>query len=135
MAMNSSDSDEPAPDRRICETVRSLPNPEPPADLESRVRQRIRRRRIERAVLVSGAGLTLVGALLVWQPWSQIPAPVVQQPQPAPPVASATPTPPREIPPDELAVLFAPPPVDSLTIVGGRNDGWVEALNRLEDKK
>ena len=134
--MNSSDStDDPVLDPLLLDGLRSLPIPETPPVLESRVRRRIRRQRIQRTVLVAGSVLALVGALLVWQPWNKAPAPMVQQPQPAPPVAQVAPTPVREIPPDELDVLFAPPPVDSLTIVGGRNARWVAALNRLEDVK
>jgi hypothetical protein len=135
MVMNSSDSntDEPAPDSRLRDGLRSLPIPETPPALESRVRHRIRRRRVQRAALASGAAtLTLVVALLLWQPWSDGPASVVQHPQPAPPVPSA---PPSEIPADELAVLFAAPPVDSLTVLDRQDKGFVAALNRLEDVK
>jgi hypothetical protein len=135
MVMNSSDSntDEPAPDPRLRDGLRSLPIPELPPALESRVRHRIRRRRIQRAVLASSvAALGTVAALLIWQPWSDGPAPVVQHPQPAPPVAHAQA---REIPADELAVLFAAPPVDSLTVLDHQDKGFVAALNRLEDVK
>jgi hypothetical protein len=139
--MNSSEADsnrEGAPDPRLREGVRALPIPETPTGLELRVRSRIRRRRVQRAALASGAvGLLLLAAVLVWQPGSDTQPPVVHQPQPAPPLAQAPPTrtQPREIPPDDLAVLFAPPPVDSLAIVGGRNERWVATLNRLEDAK
>ncbi len=134
-AMNSPDSDrhdDLNSDPRLSASLRALPIPETPPDLESRVRRCIRRRRIERTLLASGSVLALVVAVLVWHPWGAAPVPVVQLPPPAPPVAQA---PPREIPPDELAVLFAPPPVDSLAIVGGRNEKFVAALNRLEDVK
>lgn len=137
MAMNSSEADpnnENAPDPRLRDRVRALPVPETPVGLESRVSGRIRRRRVRRAALASGAvGLLLLAAVLVWQPWADTAAPVVQQPQPVPPIVQAPPS--REIPVDDLAVLFAPPPVDSLAIVGGRNERWVATLNRLEDAK
>ncbi len=129
--MDSSDPDDEF-DPRLRDTLRSLPTPETPRALESRVRDRIRRRRVERVALLSGSALALIGAVFVWQPWREDSAPVARHNPPAPPVVPAQP---REIPPDQLAVLFAPPPVDSLTIVGGRNEGWVAALERLEDMK
>lgn len=135
--MNSSDSasDEPAPDPYLRDELRSLPIPGTPADLESRVRRRLRQRRVTRVALGSGAALALVVALFAWRPWAEVEAPVASQPQPAPPIAQVAPAPAREIPTDDLAVLFAPPPVDSLAIVGGRNEKWVATLNRLEDVK
>lgn len=132
--MNSSDTDlgdEPGPDPRLGEWLRALPTPATPPSLESRVRTHIRRCRIARAVLASGSALALVVAVLAWQVClrpGEAPGPVVQHTPPAIPAAQP---PAREIPPDELAVLFAPPPVDSLAIVAGRNEGWVAALNRL----
>ena len=132
--MNSSDfEDEPAPDPRLRDGLRSLPMPETPPALESRVRRRLRRRRVQRGALVVAPVLALVVALFVWQPWTD--APVVQQQPQQPPIVQAVPTPPREIPTDELAVLFAPPPVDPLTILDRRNTGTVAALNRLEGVK
>jgi hypothetical protein len=139
--MNSSDPnshDEPETDPRLRESLRALPTLETPPTLESRVRQRIRWRRTRRAVLACGSVLAVAGALLIWQvsqPRGAAPAPGVPHPQPVPQIVQAPPAPVGEIPADELAVLFAPPPVDHLTIVGKRNEGWVAALNRLEDKK
>lgn len=134
LAMKSSDTDagdEPGPDSRLSECLRSLPVPATPQTLESRVRTRIRRRRIARAALASGSALTVVVAILAWQAWFRPgEGPIVQHT----PLPVAQP-PSREIPSDELDVLFAPPPVDSLAIVGGRNESWVAALNRLGGMK
>ena len=41
----------------------------------------------------------------------------------------------RETPPEDLAVLFAPPPVDGLTVLAGLNDVSVAALGRMEGVK
>ena len=133
--MISSDFDEPAPDPHVRDGVRSLPIPETPPALESRVRRRLRRRRVQRGALVAAPALALV-ALFVWRPWVEAPL-VVQQPPPQPsaPVAPAVPLPAREIPADELAVLFAPPPVESLSVLERQDRGFVAALNRLEDPK
>jgi hypothetical protein len=132
--MNSSDPDdsgnEPAPDPCLRAGVRSLPIPDTPSALESRVRQCIRHRRIQRGVLASGSVLALIIAvLLVWQPWGAEPTPVAHKP-PAP-----QPVPPREISPEQLDVLFAPPPVDRLSILDRQDRGFVTVLHRLEDRK
>lgn len=134
--MTSSDFEEPAPDPRLRDGVRSLPIPETPPALESRVRQRLQRRRVQRGALIAAPVLALV-ALLVWRPWADAPL-VVQQPPPqpsAPPAVPATSHPAREIQADELAVLFAPPPVESLSVLERQDRGFVAALNRLEDAK
>lgn len=135
--MNSSEPDfNGEPDPRLQDRLRALPLPETPSGLESRVRGRIRRRRIQRGVLAGVAVIAPLVALFVWQPWAVAPVPIVQQPQPQPaPVAQVAAAAPREIPTDDLAILFAPPPVDSLTIVDRRNAGTVAALNRLEEPK
>ena len=41
----------------------------------------------------------------------------------------------KDLSPQELDELFAPPPVDGLTILGRRDDVLVVALNRLEEPK
>lgn len=122
MAMRSSDFDsdgEPVPDPRLRDGLRSLSIPETPPDLESCVRRLIRRRRVRR-VLTSGSVCALVIAALVWRPWGEVPV---------------APTPAREIPADQLAVLFAPPPVDRLAVLDGQSRRFVAALNRLEEVK
>jgi len=132
--MNSFDThpdDEAGPDRRLADRLRSLAMPATPPALEVGVRRRIRSRRTRRTVFASGSVLALAVAVSVWTPWREAPAPVVRHTPPAP----LAPVPAREIPADELAVLFAPPPVDSLAILGGRNEQFVAALNRLEDVK
>jgi hypothetical protein len=133
--MNSSDFDEPRPDPRLRDGVRSLPIPETPPALESRVRRRLQRQRTQRGARVAAPVLALVVALFVWRPW--VDAPVVQNPQPQPPSAPPAVQAPssREIPADELAVLFAPPPVESLSVLDRQDRGFVAALNRLEDAK
>ena len=128
--MNSFDTrpdDGTGPDPRLADRLRSLPVPATPPALEAGVRRRIRRRRTRRAVLASGSALA-VAAAFVWQPWREAPVPVVRH-------TPVVPVPAREIPADDLAVLFAPPPVDSLEIVGGRNEKFVAALTRLGDTK
>ncbi len=120
--MNSVDPPDPA-DERIGAAVRSLPTPAPPPDLERRVWGVVRRRRARRALLTAAPVVTLALVLVLWRPWA---GPVV--PQPAPVAV-------REIPQEDLAVLFAPPPVDGLTVLAARNDVSVAALGRLEDVK
>lgn len=128
--MNSSEPDPPppTPDDELRRALQSLPIPETPSDLESRVHGRILRRRVRRTTLAAGA--VLLAGLLVWQPWADNEPPVVhQQPGPVPQTA------PPQIPPDELDVLFAPPPVDSLAVLARRDEVSVGALNRLEGVK
>jgi hypothetical protein len=112
------------PDDRIAAALRSIPSPATPPDLERRAWQSIRRRRARRAALAVAPMAVLTLSLVVWRPWAT--APEVQPPAP---VAV------REIPPEDLAVLFAPPPVDGLTVLAHRNDASVAALGRLEGVK
>jgi hypothetical protein len=110
-------SDDPA-DERIREALRSLPAP-PSADVGRRVWGIVRRRRARRTALTAVPVVTLALALVVWRPWVGPPAPVSGP----------------EIPPEDLAVLFAPPPVDRLNVLAARDDVWVAALGRLEGVK
>ena len=111
-------------DERIVGALRSVAMPATPPDLDRRVQQVIRRRRARRAALAAAPVVALALALVVWRPWAT--APVARPPEL---VAS------REIPPEDLAVLFAPPPVDRLTVLAARNDVSVAALGRLEGVK
>jgi hypothetical protein len=118
--MTSVEPPDPA-DERIGDALRSLPTPAPPPDLDRRVWGVVRRRQAQRAILLA-APVILAFVLVLWQPWA---GPVVR---PEPMTA-------REIPPEDLAVLFAPPPVDGLNVLAARNDVSVAALGRLEGVK
>ena len=109
-------------DDRIAAALRAVPLPAAPPHLDRRVRRVLRRRRARRAALAAAPVAALALALAVWRPW----APDARPPEP---VAA------REIPPEDLAVLFAPPPVDGLTVLAARNDVSVAALSRLEGVK
>jgi hypothetical protein len=115
--------DDPA-DEPIAAALRSVPMPAPPPGLDRRVRRIIGRRRAVRAVLAVAPVVVLAVALVVWRPWAVSPVTPVPQPVAA-----------REIPAEDLAVLFAPPPVDGLTVLATRNDVSVAALGRLEGVK
>src|SRR5262245_11825460 len=118
--MNSVEPD----DERIGDALRAAPLPATPADLDRRVRSVIRRRRAQRMIAAVAPVVVLAVALIAWRPWAG--TPVGHPPEPM-----AT----REIPPEDLAVLFAPPPVDGLTVLAARNDVSVAALGRLEGVK
>jgi hypothetical protein len=120
--MNSVEPPDPA-DGRIGDALRSLPTPPAPPGLDRRVWRVVRRRRARRAILTAAPLVALALVLVVWRPWA---GPVVPRPEP---VAV------REIPQEDLAVLFAPPPVDGLTVLAARNDVSVAALGRLEGVK
>ena len=112
------------PDDRIAAALRTVPTPAAPPGLERRAWQAIRRRRARRVALAAAPVAVLVLAVLLWRPWGT--APEVRSPEP---VAA------REIPPEDLAVLFAPPPVDGLTVLAHRNDASVAVLRRMEGVK
>src|SRR5690606_36741178 len=106
--MDSSDDNHERPfdaaDERVRGVLRSLPLPPTPAALEARVRGRVRRRRVRRTACVTTAVLLLAAGLLMWRPW-RTDLPHVPSGSTSPrPVAQA---PPREIPLEELEVLFA----------------------------
>jgi hypothetical protein len=112
-------------DDRLRRALQSLPLPEPPAALESRVQRRLRARRVRQAGTVAGVAVLLL-AVAFAGPWGAKGEPGVPLP-----VAQA----PREILADDLEVLFAPPPVDSLAVLDRRDAVSVAALNRLEGVK
>src|SRR5688500_11765954 len=104
-------------DERLATALRALPTPATPPNLGQRVQKVIRRRRARRVAAAAAPVGALALALVAWGPLA--PAPV--DPAPAPVVA-------REIPQEDLAVLFAPPPVDGLTVLAARDDVSVAAL-------
>jgi hypothetical protein len=126
--MNSSDHD-PA-DERLRRALHSLAVPETPAGMESRVQSRLRNRRVQQAAGVTSIAAILLVGLFAWQPWGGEPVgPDPQQPQ------IFAQAPPREIPADDLAVLFAPPPVDSLDVLARRDAVSIAAISRMEGVK
>ena len=111
-------------DERLAAALRAIPTPATPPGLDARVRAVIRRRR-ERAMSTAVGSVAAVAVVLaLWRPWE----PRAYLPMEPPAVA-------REIPQEDLAVLFAPPPVDGLTVLARRNDVSVAALGRLEGVK
>jgi hypothetical protein len=118
--MNSFDP----PDDQIAAALRAVPVPATPPGLSRRVRRVIRRRRARRTALTAAPVAALALALVVWRPWASAP-----EERPPEPVAA------RDIPPEDLAVLFAPPPVDGLAVLARRNDASLAALDRLEGVK
>src|SRR5262245_19732072 len=105
-------SSEPPPDPaddRLRAALLSLPLPALPPTIERRVRHRLRRQQVRRTALAALAAAALLAGLFAWRPWTEI------APRPAP-LAQAAP-----LQPEELEVLFAPPPVDPLTILASRD--------------
>ena len=123
--MNSSDNTErDAVDERLSHALQSLPAPETPAGMEARVNERIwQRGRTQLAGAAAGVALLFL-AVVFAGPWGRKDMPI--EPLPLP-VAQT----PREIPADDLAVLFAPPPVDSLDELARRDAVSIAALNRM----
>jgi hypothetical protein len=121
--MSSSDD---GGDERLRRALQSLPVPEPP-NLERRVYDRLwQRRRMQRGG-ATGVVAALLLAVVFAGPWGRRKdEPIVFLP--------FTHTP-REIPADDLEVLFAPPPVDSLAVLDRRDAVSVAALTRLEGVK
>lgn len=111
-------------DERLAAALRLIPTPATPAGLDGRVREVIRRRRARTTAAAVGSLMAVAIVLLRWQPWE----PRVYVLPMGPVVA-------REIPAEDLEVLFAPPPVDGLTVLARRNDVSVAALGRLEGVK
>lgn len=108
--MNSSDP--------IADAVRSAPLPPTPVTLADAVRRRLRRRAVRRRGLAAVLVAAMVAAVLLWRPWG------------APPEVAV-----REIPADEIEVLFAPPPIDPLAILARQDRSTMLALSRLEEAK
>lgn len=121
--MNSFDSDQDPSDEGIREELRRLSIPATPADVVSRVRSRVRRRRMQNAALAAVPIVLLALGLLVWRPW------MTREPLP---MAKAKAAEPLQI--DELEVLFAAPPVDGFAILARRDHVSMSALQRLEAK-
>lgn len=111
-------------DERLAAALRAVPIPATPPGLDGRVRAVIRRRRDRTTAAAVASVSALVVGLILWQAWPR--------PQIGPPVGGAVA---REIPAEDLEVLFAPPPVDGLTVLARRNDVSVAALGRLEGVK
>jgi hypothetical protein len=111
-------------DERLAAALRAVPVPATPPGLDGRVRAAIRRRRERATSTAIGAVAAVALVLILWQPWApshcELPMDSVVV---------------REIPAEDLAVLFAPPPVDGLTVLAARNDVSVAALGRLEGVK
>jgi hypothetical protein len=127
MAMNSSDDTErDATDERLRRALRALPTPATPPGLQAHVQSRLRNRQVARGAAIAGIPAGVLMALFLWQPWRG--EAVVPVPQP---VAES----PREIPADDLAVLFAPPPVDSLDLLARRDAVSIAAISRMEGEK
>jgi len=125
--MTSSNSDHDPADDGIRDGLRRLPMSATPGDVASRVRGRLRRRRILKMAIALAPVIMLVTGLLVWRPW------VANENAPPPPEIALGTAKPLE--PDELMALFAAPPVDSLAILVRRDQVSVAALNRLEAKE
>ena len=111
-------------DERLIAALRAIPVPATPSNLNGRVREVIRRRRGRATAAAVGSLIAVASVLILWQPWE----PQAELPLAPPAVV-------REIPQEDLAVLFAPPPVDGLTVLAARNDVSVAALGRLEGAK
>ena len=111
-------------DERLAAALRAIPTPATPSGLDGKVRGVISDRRFRRTAPAVWSLMVLVLVLILWRPWST--------PQIAPPGGQIVV---REIPAEDLEVLFAPPPVDGLTILTARNDVSVAALGRMEGVK
>src|SRR5262245_31348558 len=93
-------------DERLTAALRAIPTSATPSDLEGRVRKVLRRRRERATAMAVGAVGALALVVFLWQ--SRATPPV------APPGGQMVA---REIPAEDLEVLFAPPPVDGLTVL------------------
>lgn len=123
--MTSSDENR---NERLSQALRLLPVPETPGSVEAHVWQRVRRRRrVQRMIGASTTAIALLVGMLIWRPWGQSSAPSQNRPNE---IART-----NDILPEELDVLFAPPPVDELAILARRDRVSVVALNRLENGK
>jgi hypothetical protein len=111
-------------DECLAAALRAIPVPATPAGLDGLVREAIRRRRARATAAAIWSLMAVAIVLILWQPrvtpkYTPTPGPVVV----------------REIPAEDLEVLFAPPPVDRLTVLAARNDVSLAALGRLEGVK
>jgi hypothetical protein len=111
-------------DERLTAALRALPTPATPPDLGRRVRTVIRRRRARRVAAAAAPVAALALVLVAWRPWAAATVDSARAPVLA-----------HEIPQEDLAVLFAPPPVDELTVLATRDDVSVAAIGRLEGVK
>lgn len=111
-------------DERLAAALRAIPTPTTPSGLDGRVRGVIRRRRSRATAAAVWSLMAVAVAVILWQPWAT--------PQVSPPRGPVVV---REIPAEDLEVLFAPPPVDGLTVLAARNDVSLAALGRLEGVK
>lgn len=126
--MTSSNSDHDPADCGIRDSVRRLAIPETPGNVASRVRGRLRRRRIVKAALALTPVVILAIGLLLWRPWV-----ANEKTPPSPPEMAQGKAKPLEH--DELLELFAAPPVDSFAILARCDQVSVAALSRLEGKE
>lgn len=109
-------------DARLAALLRADPLPEPPARLAADVRRRVRRHRRQRAGAVVAAAVLVVG-LVAWWEWPRTAAPGPVAGRPVPPAADDL---------ADVALLFAPPPVDPLDQLARQQTGYVTAMQRMK---
>lgn len=111
-------------DERLAAALRAIPTPDTPSGLDGRVREVIHRRRAREMVVAVVSLMAVAIVVILMRPFATPPV--------APPGGQIVA---REIPAEDLEVLFAPPPVDGLTVLAARNDVSLAALRRLEGVK
>jgi anti-sigma factor (TIGR02949 family) len=113
-------------DTRLEGLLRSESVPPAPTGLAAEIKTRLRRRRRASAIAyATAAALIVAGAIVLWWPWNGSQVQIVESNH-----TVATP------PADEVdvAVLFEPPPVDSLDVLNRQQTGYVTALRRMGEE-
>ena len=113
-------------DTRLSGLLRSERVPTVSAGLAAAVKTRLRRRRRVSAIAyATAAALLIAGALVLWRPWGGSQMQIVES-------NHALATPPADD--VDVAVLFEPPPVDSLEVLRRQQTGYVTALRRMGEE-
>lgn len=121
------DDNDESLDQHVREVIRKAPLPQTPPALELATRRRVVQRRLRKRLVIGTMAMAVLAALLVWT--GQKPNQVAQQGNPV--VPSSAP----DLDSGELDSLFAPPPVDSLSVLDRRQVVAIHVLQQLEERR
>src|SRR5262249_18441002 len=113
-------------DIRMASLIRSESAPQISSGLAAEVKTRLRRRhRVSAIAYATAAAVLITGALVLWRPWGG------RQVQIGESNHTVTTPPADDV---NVAVLFEPPPVDSLDVLNRQQTGYVTALRRMGEE-